>query len=384
VEAGTMTGQIHDALHAVNMSLQAYYPAFRNLTVGGVISTGSYGSSLNRSSVLADSIISLDLVDGKGNLLTLAANDARLAAARTSIGVLGVIVRVTLPIIPQFKIRMQVLTLPDSIMQQPDFIDLIRNGTYVSFGWYPRAKVIIVEHGQQVSSSTPGDGKAITFNPDPKFIEVYSAINQLLIKNPELGPVFETIIADSQTNSPNYAYPGQKASVDVTGWSHNIMCGMCSTECPWFFGLRSKESAYVFPLPVLPNLVRDITTLLNREEHKLLSFPLGGIYFRFGKPTTALLGFGRNTEWFVPEVTTWRSKDGGPIYDEAGLDAIEAIMRDEYKGVPHWGKNENETFTRAQNFNEKYGTDWQTFWDIQKQIDPDRVFLSSFISNFWN
>jgi FAD/FMN-containing dehydrogenase len=86
----------------------------------------------------------------------------------------------------------------------------------------------------------------------------------------------------------------------------------------------------------------------------------------------------------VPEVTTWRSKDGGPIYDEAGLDAIEAIMRDEYKGVPHWGKNENETFTRAQNFNEKYGTDWQTFWDIQKQIDPDRVFISPFISNFWN
>jgi hypothetical protein len=188
VEAGTMTGQIHDALHAVNMSLQAYYPAFRNLTVGGVISTGSYGSSLNRSSVLADSIISLDLVDGKGNLLTLAANDARLAAARTSIGVLGVIVRVTLPIIPQFKIRMQVLTLPDSIMQQPDFIDLIRNGTYVSFGWYPRAKVIIVEHGQQVSSSTPGDGKAITFNPDPKFLnlDLYSKLLLLIHKQTHL------------------------------------------------------------------------------------------------------------------------------------------------------------------------------------------------------
>ena len=104
-----MTGQIHDALHAINMSLQAYYPAFRNLTVGGVISTGSYGSSLNRTSVLADSIVSFDLVDGKGNLLTFGANDPRLAAARTSIEVLGVIVRVTLPIIPQFKVRTKFL-----------------------------------------------------------------------------------------------------------------------------------------------------------------------------------------------------------------------------------------------------------------------------------
>ena len=379
-----MLGEIHDALHAVNMSLEAYYPAFRNLTVGGVVSTGAYGSSLNRSSALADSIVALDLVDGKGNLLSLSGNDTRLAAARTSFGALGVIVRLTLSIIPQFKIHMQVITLPDSVMQQPDFIDLIRNGTYVSYGWYPRAKVIIVEHGQQVSPNAPGDGKAITFNADPDFIELFSAINQLLIKNPELGPTFETLIADSQKKRPNYAYPDQKPSTDVTGWSHHIMCGTCSTGCPWFYGLRSKEVAYIFPLSVLPNLVRDITTLLDKEEHKLLSFPLGGIYFRFGKPTTALLGFGRHVEWFVPELTTWRSNDDGPIYDEAGLDAIEAIMRDQYKGIPHWGKNENATFTRAQHFDEKYGTDWQTFWDIQKQIDPDRVFLSPFISNFSN
>lgn len=379
-----MTGQVHDALHAINMSLGAYYPAFRNLTIGGLMGTGSYGSSLERFSVLADSAISIDLVDAKGNLITVERNDIRLAAARTSIGVLGIIVRITLPIIPQFKIHMQVLTLPDSIMQQPDFFNLIRNGTYVGFGWYPRAKVIIVEHGRKVDATTPGDGKAITFNSDPKFIEVFSEVNELLIKQPELGPTVEILVAKSQSHSPNYKYPDQKASVDVVGWSHHIMCGMCAEQCPWFYGLRSKESAYVFPLNVLPNLVRDITMLLESKEHPLLAFPLGGIYFRFGIPTTALLGFGRDKEWFVPEVTTWRPRNGDPLYDQVGLDEIERLMRDTYHGVPHWGKNENATFIRAQGFNEKYGDKWQTFWDIQKQMDPNGVFLSPFISNFLN
>jgi L-gulonolactone oxidase len=382
VEAGVMNGVIHDALHAVNMSLQAYYPAYRNLTIGGLISTGAYGSSLDTTSVLADSIISIDLVDANGNVLILEINDSRLAAARTSFGVLGVIVRITLPIVPQFKIHMQVITLPDSIMQQPDFMNLIRNGTYVGFGWYPRAKVIIVEHGQKVSPSTPGNGNDITLNQAPDFIEIFSAVNELIQETPELAPSIEILVARSQTQSPNYKYPDQKPSVDVVGWSHDIMCGTCSKECPWFYGLRSKEMAYVFPLTVLSSLVQDIEELLNREEHRFLSFPLGGIYFRFGKPTTALLGFGRKSEWFVPEVTTWRPKDGRPMYDQAGLDAIETLMRDKYKGVPHWGKNENATFTHEQNFGEKYGQDWQSFWSIQQQLDPNRVFLSPFIPNF--
>jgi FAD/FMN-containing dehydrogenase len=384
VEAGAMNGEIHDALHAVNMALQAYYPGLRNLTIGGLISTGAHGSSLNSTSVLADSIISIDLVDAKGDVLTLKTDDIRLAAARTSIGVLGVIVRITLPIIPQFKIHMQVFTLPDSIMQEPDFINLIRNATYAGFAWYPRANIIIVEHGQKVSSTIPGDGKSIIFNRDPTLIDLFTDINELLLKYPDLGPLVETLEAQSQSKSPNYEYPDKEASVDVIGWSHHIMCGTCSTECPWFHGMRSKETSYAMPITVLSSLVQDIITLLNRKEHSFLSFPLGGFFFRFGKPTTALLGFGRTAEWFVPEMRIWRPVNGDPIYDQQGVDEIEALMRDKYQGVPHWGKNEPAAFTRAQNFDKKYGSNWQTFWNIQKQLDPNGVFLSPFISNFSN
>ena len=82
-------------------------------------------------------MLSLDLVDGQGNVRTVNSDDPLMSAARTSIGTLGIIVRVTLPIVRQFKIEMQVLTLPDHVMHQMDFMDLIRNGTYVSFGCYP-------------------------------------------------------------------------------------------------------------------------------------------------------------------------------------------------------------------------------------------------------
>ena len=377
-----MSGEVHDALHAVNRSLKAHYPAFRNLTLGGLISTGSYGSSLDTSSVLADSIVSLDLIDARGELLTFSTNDSLLRAARISLGTLGVIVRITLPIVEQFKIEMEVLTLPEEVMQRDDFINLIRNGTYVGFGWYPRARVIIVEHGRRVSRDTPGEGKAITFNPDPKFIEVFSTINEILLSQPELAPTVEIMVAKSQSRSPNYKYPHEKASVKVIGWSHQIMCGSCSDQCPWFFGLRSKESAYIFPLRLLTDLVQDIRQLLDEEAHRSLSFPLGGIYFRFGRPTTSLLGFGRDSEWFVPEVTTWRPRSGAPAFDQLGLEAIEALMRDKYRGLPHWGKNEDATFNELQRWKEKYGEDWQRFWQIQRTLDPTGVFLSSFISKF--
>ena len=213
-----MLGEVHDAVAALGLALAFNYPANRNLTLCGLMGTGAYGSSLDVVSVPADAVLSVDVVDATGALRTFEMTDSDptfLQALRTSIGVLGVIVRYTLPLRDAFKLEMNVLTVSDRLLLEPGFsselVPLLRNGTYSSFGWYPRAGVLIIEHGRAVPANTPGEGRAITFNPDPNFVQLFSAINQWLIANPEFGPIVEYFVAQSQRYAvcvPRRAGPG--------------------------------------------------------------------------------------------------------------------------------------------------------------------------------
>jgi xylitol oxidase len=93
--------------------LQSHGYALRNLaslphiSVAGAISTGTHGSGTHNGS-LSTSVTALEIVTASGDLLRLDRTDPRFPGAVVSLGALGIIVAVTLEIVPAFEVAQQV------------------------------------------------------------------------------------------------------------------------------------------------------------------------------------------------------------------------------------------------------------------------------------
>lgn len=93
--------------------LQSHGYALRNLaslphiSVAGAISTGTHGSGAANGS-LATAVTALEFVTASGDLLRLDRNDPRFPGAVVSLGALGIIVAVTLEVVPTFEVTQQV------------------------------------------------------------------------------------------------------------------------------------------------------------------------------------------------------------------------------------------------------------------------------------
>ena len=92
--------------HAAGYTLPAF-PWFIDQTVGGAVATATHGSSLRHGS-LSSQVTALTIVVANGTVIELSADDENVNlfdAARASMGRLGVVVDVTLSIVPNLPVR---------------------------------------------------------------------------------------------------------------------------------------------------------------------------------------------------------------------------------------------------------------------------------------
>lgn len=105
IEAGVTFLQLAEYLHDNGASM-GYTLVNWNITMAGAVAMGGHRSSLREESMVTAGVLSMDIVNGKGELVTLDRdpnNDDWLAAS-TSLGLLGVIARMTFKIYPDFKV----------------------------------------------------------------------------------------------------------------------------------------------------------------------------------------------------------------------------------------------------------------------------------------
>lgn len=95
-EAGATIADVCDALRLNQLQLQCM-PSITNITIGGIIGTGTHGSGINTPSICA-SVVSMTIVDGRGEIVVIdeQSPDGLLRLASCHLGLLGVVVLVTL------------------------------------------------------------------------------------------------------------------------------------------------------------------------------------------------------------------------------------------------------------------------------------------------
>lgn len=105
VEAGVTFFQLAEYLHERGASV-GYTLTNWNISFGGSVAMGAHRSSIREESMVAAGVLAMDIVDGAGEIRRVVRdeNDDEWLAASTSLGLLGIIVRIQLKVYPDTKV----------------------------------------------------------------------------------------------------------------------------------------------------------------------------------------------------------------------------------------------------------------------------------------
>lgn len=102
VEGGVTFFQLAEYLHERGANIGTGLVNW-NITLGGSIAMGAHRSSLGAEAVVVGGVLEMDIVDGTGAIRTVVKDETseEWLAASTSLGLLGIIVRVKMVIYPE-------------------------------------------------------------------------------------------------------------------------------------------------------------------------------------------------------------------------------------------------------------------------------------------
>jgi xylitol oxidase len=106
VEAGIRYGELSSALHARGLAVPNL-ASLPHISVGGAIATGTHGSGAANHS-LAAAVSAIEVVTADGSITRLRRGDADFDGAVVSLGALGLVIRASLDVVPQFELRQYV------------------------------------------------------------------------------------------------------------------------------------------------------------------------------------------------------------------------------------------------------------------------------------
>lgn len=106
VSAGLRYGDVAERLHSAGFALHNL-GSLPHISIAGACATGTHGSG-DAHGTLASAVSALDLVRPDGELVRLARGDADFDGSVVGLGALGVVVGLTLDLVPGFEVRQHV------------------------------------------------------------------------------------------------------------------------------------------------------------------------------------------------------------------------------------------------------------------------------------
>jgi L-gulono-1,4-lactone dehydrogenase len=160
-ESGLVTVRSGTTLRALNADLDVLGLAMPNMgdidaqTISGAISTGTHGTGARHGGI-ATQVEALELVMADGSRVRAAAteNPGLFAAARVSMGALGVIATVTLRCVPAFRLAAAEFPMPlDEVVGR--FDEFARDNDHFEFFWFPYGRNALVKLSNQLTARSP-------------------------------------------------------------------------------------------------------------------------------------------------------------------------------------------------------------------------------------
>ncbi|MGC4863674.1 D-arabinono-1,4-lactone oxidase [Micromonospora sp. DT68] len=354
VERRLVTVPAGTTLQALNGLLARHRLALPNLgdidaqTVAGAISTGTHGTGAAYG-CLSTFVEALTLVTGTGELLHCSAdeNPDIFAAARVSLGALGVLIDVTLRCVDAFVLHAheRPAELADVLGELPALID---RHDHVEFYWFPYTTRVQVKANDRVpANDRPLPRWRGWLDDDFLSNTVFAGACRLGRAVPALAPGISAVSARALTER------------HYTDRSDRVFCTPRR--------VRFVEMEYGLPREALTEALTALRRIIDGLPFKVL-FPVE-VRFTAADDIWLSHGYGRDSAYIAVHQYV-----GMPY--EPYFRAFEKVAA-ELGGRPHWGKLH---YRDAESLAAAYPrfTDFQA---LRNRLDPHRVFTNPHLTH---
>jgi FAD/FMN-containing dehydrogenase len=355
VEAGITVRRLSTALAAVGWALVGP-TMFRDVSVGGAAATGSHGFGAE-AGAFSDGILSLTLVDALGEVHEI---DARhpdtLAAARTSLGLLGVVYAVRLRMQPSFSVWVDEHDFPFGDVVS-GIADILATYEFVQMFWFPQSPLVSVRGMRRLPHA-----------PRPRSsLERARALIEGRVLHGAGYTVTPLVARLTPRLVPRLMRSAAWLNCRGRGWesdaSHEFHYREAVPPC-WSMAFAVPSSATAEALLA----AREVAERRRRLHGDGPTFPF---YARFVGPSSALLSgaYGEPT-CFLESVLCRGSRDVTGYYRDyaATMGAIPGAR-------PHWAK----LLASPEGLGKRFPAA-QAFLRVRERFDPNRVFMNRFLA----
>lgn len=397
-DSGIELRQLLDGIAAAGLAL-THSPYWQGVSLGGLLSTGAHGSSFyGKGSAVHEYVVGMRLVvpappdEGYAKVIELTEKENdELDAAKVSLGVLGVISKVTLQLEPMFKRSITFQSKSDEDLEE-QILSFASAHEFGDVTWHPAQSKAIYRIDDRVPVDDVGDGvfDFIGFRPLSAAVLGTARTTENLQEAKGIAKD-KCVIGRLQVSAFQLIGRGLRQKKNsgfsgvypVVGYQHQMQAsGSClSTResdprvCPWDSRVNGEfyfVTALSIPVSKVQAFIEDVKALREKVVGGFCGVDLyNGIYMRFVKASTAYLG--KPYDAVDLDVTYYRAREEGQArVVEDVMEEVEQMAAFKYGGVAHWGKNRPVAFMGV---SAKY-PQLQRFLQVKEKLDPQGLFSS--------
>lgn len=351
--SGVVTVAAGTTLKELNIALWKMGLALTNLgdidvqTVAGAISTGTHGTGRTFGG-LATQVRGLQLVTAEGKLIDCSPDDNAdiFAAARISLGALGIITAVTLQCEPAFVLH--AVEAPADYDDLLEVLGVLEASDHFEFYWFPHTRRVLTKRNTRLPIDTElkplGRMKGWL---DDEFLSntVFNGVNRLTTLRPKLVGPANRIAARALTEREYI-----DRSYKVFTSSRRVVF---------------REMEYAVPRKSLSYVIDEIDNWLAQSGEKV-GFPVE-VRTAAADNIPLSTAYGRDTAYIAVHQYHRRPH-------EKYFTAVEAIARS-VEGRPHWGKLH---YRSAEDLAPVYPR-FADFTAVRDRLDPERRFSNDYL-----
>ncbi|KAJ7272497.1 hypothetical protein C8J57DRAFT_1467886 [Mycena rebaudengoi] len=392
IEAGVTFPQVAQWLQARGAAL-GYTLVNWNITLGGAMAMGAHRSSLREESQVSASALEMDIINGNGDLvhLTKDGSDTWLAAT-TSLGLLGIIARVKISVLADYKVWANQTTLDEDEVLNGDIFGQISPYVTANYWWWPGQKKFHLRTYGTAPLSHSGNAFQSTFS----VTEIEGNLGRTLLdagQNSSLANFVSETTFYLLWRAPNFhetTFNLPLLSWPVFGHAYDVLIGGLypGTKAEWEYNLHGRTFEIACPVTQANAFLKRIRELFDEAAAQgmaVTSTYRSGINIKFGRPFDSFLGQtterigNRTADWskgaIMFDFPTFVPTQGDHHrYNEPWYAYMQNKLIDEFPVRPHWTKNTREIL--ANSVKNLDADSLKRFAAVRAKFDPKKTFRS--------
>ncbi|WIA38074.1 hypothetical protein OEZ86_001443 [Tetradesmus obliquus] len=400
VGAGMRVTELLPAATKAGMSMQiGSLPAYAGLTLAGILATSAHGSGDRTTNNLADTVLAVTWVDGRGRIRTSTRKDPEFKAFNGGVGVFGVVTELLLQMTPPSNTQL-ITVMKDDKDMMGEINRLLKISPHILIHWRPDAanfKAFLVRPAPKGARVTPGVNMTVlpSIADQATMAPMFNIWHTTLGDDSDMSEFLCPQVTDGSVKAAWASVKGERVA-NVTGPTNNLAASECDEHCTWndrrVFNGTAQDAEFTIEFEQLAGWIADVKRAFDVElreggKAKYRCLGLGYMWIRFGQGYDGITATTSGMKRPVYVQSTWMRSRVGPLYQmryQFVLDLIEELTLCKYKGRPHWGKNFDRTFTHPKCPVAPLYPKFGQLLALSKQHDPAGMFKTKLFDRMVN